>query len=392
MIMIIMRNTMIITIITMLNTFFSTLNSLIKVVLYNTQPNFQHLGTVPLRSGFSLDMLLEIPRMLYPTVWNLPFAVGPSLSYPDLTSLYVPILTYLTNGMYSICGLLSVIVKSIPPHIVDNILKTHISQGNMGNLYNNFIYLKDSSCCSSSSSSSSCSSSSILVKEHLIPGLESLKYIMTHLTVDLKFTDVIVLKVVMFKIIIFDVFNLLYRPVLSASSFTPINKAKNASDLSVPNPKEVSNVTNNKRKDRSPNRAGVNPEPVTTAKRQRKAQEITINVQYLNLQNNTSVLIYDTLDLTCTNLSLLYQNVNFRPVVAYNHNGVNIRCIRFGHTNFTSHNPTYANVYTELIHNGFIGVWIHPKYGEEIRRYLNFNVTNNGLPLITSGRRIFVKR
>ena len=66
--MIIMRNTMIITIITMLNTFFSTLNSLIKVVLYNTQPNFQHLGTVPLRSGFSLDMLLEIPRMLYPTV------------------------------------------------------------------------------------------------------------------------------------------------------------------------------------------------------------------------------------------------------------------------------------------------------------------------------------
>ncbi len=368
---------MIIMIITRLKTFFSTLNSLIKVVLHNSQPNFQHLGTVPLRSAFSLDMLLEIPRILYPTVWNLPFAVGPSLFFPDLTSLCVPIFTYLTNGIYSICGLLSVIVKSIPPHLVDNILKTHISQGNMGNLYNNFIYLKYSS---------------ILVKEHLIPGLESLKYIMTHLTVDLKFTDVNVLKVVMFKIVIFDVFNLLYKPVLSASSFTPINKPNNTSDLSVPNSKEVSNVTNNKRKDRSPNRAGVNPEPVTTAKRQRKAQEITINMQYINLQNNTSVLIYDTLDLTCTNLSLLYQGLNFRPVVAYNHNGVNIRCIRFGHTYFTSHNPTYANVYTQLIHNGFVGVWIHPKFGEETRRHLNFNVTNNGLPLITSGRRIFIKR
>lgn len=59
----------------------------------------------------------------------------------------------------------------------------------------------------------------------------------------------------------------------------------------MPNPKEVSNITNNKRKDRSPNGAGVYPEPITTAKRQRKAQEITINMQYLNLQNNTSVLI-----------------------------------------------------------------------------------------------------
>ncbi len=365
-----------------------------------TQPDFKHLSTPLFQPGFcSSNILLEISKIPSPPTWSLPLAIisnlpqnvpcspiwnlpstmGPNLLPntsslpisnlpcsvdPSIPFLHIPYLfTY-------ICGLLLLVIIRNIPH--NNALKTDIYLDNSDNYHNNLKYVKHSGT---------------LIKEHLLPGMESLMYIMTDLTFKLEFIDVNILNILMLKVIMFEFWSSWYKPIISVSSgFTPINKPLTTSGLSVPTSHTSS--SSNKRKDRSssPNiGGGTNPVPTIEAKRQRKEAQVRVEMQYLGLRSGHGVYVYDTLDHMCVKLGQLFYR---KTMLDYNNNGVLIRCIRFEQDNRRV-NP---DNYVEVVYNGRTGVWVQPKFTASATRLLNIEVTNNGLPVVISGNRMFLTR
>lgn len=138
-----------------------------------------------------LPFTLTIPQIPNMPICNLPLAASPILPLQDILTCLTYGINLSFNGLH---GLLLFIVKNMPPIIIDNISKGGIYLEIIDRCPINLNYIKYSSS---------------LVKDILIPGLESFKYITTHASIDLTFIEINVIKVVMLKVIIFEIFTTL---------------------------------------------------------------------------------------------------------------------------------------------------------------------------------------
>lgn len=326
-----------------------------------------------------LPFTLTIPQIPNMPICNLPLAASPILPLQDILTCLTYGINLSFNGLH---GLLLFIVKNMPPIIIDNISKGGIYLEIIDRCPINLNYIKYSSS---------------LVKDILIPGLESFKYITTHASIDLTFIEINVIKVVMLKVIIFEIFTTLKH--ITSIGGTLINEPYNTSAFSEPSYKNVPDIsTNGKRRIERLKRSGANPVPSVHAKKRKIQEETRVNIQYsrtrlgLNPQNRRVVFIYDTLDLFCTSLRLLFPN---KPVFMSQDNaGVYRTYIVLTRTNtvYVMHDPAFANTFTEVTHNNMTGVWIHPRYSETLRRRYNISVTSNYLPIMFSGNKMFIAR
>lgn len=152
-----------------------------------------------------------------------------------------------------------------------------------------------------------------------------------------------------------------------------------------------SSTRNRKRKGDSPDRyPGSNPESLVDIKKRRRAAEIVVDLNYCPFQPqhaNNQAHLYDELDPTCTNLSLIFP---LKSRVQYNDNGVIRMCLMFSHTSHSRFNHPYC--YRELQHEGVTGIFVRPTYARTRTRYHNIRVTNKGLPVIVRNTSMFLRR